>query len=67
MSAPTFAQLWALYGVSLGRAGESLASKLDELAKRPTADGCDQMIRELAEVTTAVRRLRAALRMEVAE
>lgn len=66
MSGPC-ANLRALYGPTLADMGERLAAQLAELHARPTADGCDRMVRELAEAATAVRRLRASLRMEVAE
>lgn len=46
---------------SLGDMGERLAGQLRELSARPTRDGCDRMIRELAEASTAVAQLRASL------
>lgn len=55
--------LRALYanGPSLAEQGVKLAAQLAELSARPTRDGCDAMVRELAEATTAVHRLRAIL------
>lgn len=41
--------------------GDRLAGQLRELSARPTRDGCDRMIRELAEASTAVAQLRASL------
>lgn len=44
--------------------GDRLAAQLSELSARPNVDRCDVMIRELAEATTAVHRLRSQLRGE---
>lgn len=41
--------------------GQRLAGQLGELASRPSRDGCDQMIRNLAEASTAVAHLRTQL------
>lgn len=42
--------------------GEKLAAQLAELSSRPSLDRCDAMVRELAEATTTVHRLRSQLR-----
>ncbi|KGM54176.1 hypothetical protein N799_09850 [Lysobacter arseniciresistens ZS79] len=53
----------ALYSPeTLADMGEKLAAQLAELSARPCVDKCDAMVRELAEATTAVHRLRSALR-----
>lgn len=52
-------QLYA--GPNLADMGEALAAKFAELSARPRADACDYLLRDLAEATTAVARLRDAL------
>ena len=54
--------LRALYRpATLPDLADRLASQLRELSARPTRDGCDLMVRELAEASTAVRQLRTSL------
>ena len=45
----------------LADAGAMLAGQLGELSARPSVDGCDLMVRALAEVATTVRQLRTEL------
>ncbi len=52
---------------SLSDMGERLAGQLRELSARPTRDGCDLMVRELAEASTAVAQLRTSLDLGVSE
>jgi hypothetical protein len=52
----------SLYGEpTLAELGDKLTAQLRELSARPTLDGCDLMVRELAEASTAVARLRMKL------
>jgi hypothetical protein len=52
----------SLYGEqTLADMGDKLSAQLSELSARPTRDGCDRMVRELAEASTAVARLRMKL------
>lgn len=46
---------------TLGELGEGLAGKFAELGRRPCADKCDYLLRDLAEASTAVKRLRTEL------
>lgn len=46
---------------TLADLGEGLAAKFCELSKRPCADRCDYLLRDLTEATNAVRRLRTTL------
>jgi hypothetical protein len=41
--------------------GERLAAKFAELGKRPRADACDYLLRDLTDATNAVARLRTSL------
>lgn len=48
-------------GPTLADAGARLAAQLGELSARQSVDGCDQMVRSLAEASTAVTRMRSDL------
>ncbi|GHB99528.1 hypothetical protein [Thermomonas carbonis] len=46
---------------TLSDLGEGLAGKFAELSKRPCADKCDCLLRDLADARTAVSQLRTRL------
>lgn len=48
-------------GQTMTETGERLAAQLAELSVRPSADGCDQLTRSLAEASTAVSQMRTRL------
>lgn len=48
-------------GPTLVDEGARLAAQFGELSARPSVDGCHQMVRSLADASTAVTRLRSDL------
>lgn len=48
-------------GPSIAETSERLAAQLAELSARPTADGCDHVIRSLSDASAAVSHMQTQL------